>query len=283
MKKNINLFLFIILLTMTITGCTIPVQVVSQPTQAMPAPTYNNPDDSGAVLMATISALETHVANLPQTKDASSVKEVATETPAPAIETPTETAVPTNTATAVSGVPVVYVTSIVPYQYNYGYPYYSQGYNNYYPYNNTYNYNYGYGYGYYSPCNRATFIRDVTIPDGTRLPQNTGFVKTWRLRNDGTCTWTTEYSLVFVQGSSLNGPTSSNLPVTVTPGMTIDLSINLVTPSTDGYYDGYWMLQDNSGNRFGVGQYGTVAFWTKILVGDASYPHYYPPYPGVPY
>ena len=33
------------------------------------------------------------------------------------------------------------------------------------------------------------FIKDVTIPDGTPIPINTRFTKTWRVQNIGTVPW----------------------------------------------------------------------------------------------
>jgi hypothetical protein len=41
------------------------------------------------------------------------------------------------------------------------------------------------------PCDRAAFVADVTVPDGTNFAPGTTFVKTWRLKNNGSCTWTT--------------------------------------------------------------------------------------------
>ena len=40
-------------------------------------------------------------------------------------------------------------------------------------------------------CDKAIFISDVNVPDGTILPPSTSFTKIWKIRNDGTCTWTT--------------------------------------------------------------------------------------------
>ncbi|MBI3170533.1 MAG: hypothetical protein HYZ22_18785, partial [Chloroflexi bacterium] len=37
-------------------------------------------------------------------------------------------------------------------------------------------------------CDRAQFIADVTVPDGTSFAPGIGFSKTWRLKNVGTCT-----------------------------------------------------------------------------------------------
>src|SRR5690606_3738857 len=40
------------------------------------------------------------------------------------------------------------------------------------------------------PCNVASFVADVTIPDNTNIAVSKAFTKTWRLRNSGSCTWT---------------------------------------------------------------------------------------------
>jgi len=47
-----------------------------------------------------------------------------------------------------------------------------------------------------SRCDAASFVRDVTVPDGTKMEPGDDFTKTWRLLNAGTCSWTTAYRLV---------------------------------------------------------------------------------------
>ena len=37
------------------------------------------------------------------------------------------------------------------------------------------------------------------MPDNTEIAAGTTFVKTWRLKNNGSCTWTSGYSRVFLQ------------------------------------------------------------------------------------
>ena len=61
-----------------------------------------------------------------------------------------------------------------------------------------------------TPCLRASFEYE-TIPDGTRFPKNKEFVKLWRLKNTGTCTWTSAYSLRFVEGDLLGAGSSIQL------------------------------------------------------------------------
>lgn len=116
------------------------------------------------------------------------------------------------------------------------------------------------------PCNLASFVGDVTIPDGTVFNPGDSFTKTWRLHNLGACTWTTSYALVFAGGDAMSGPTAVPLPANVTPGGTIDLSVNLVAPSSSGTYQGNWVLSDPDGNLFGVGLNGNQAFWVNIVV-----------------
>src|SRR5512140_530055 len=90
-----------------------------------------------------------------------------------------------------------------------------------------------------SNCDRAQFIADVTVPDGTRYAAGSTFTKTWRLKNVGTCTWTTSYTLVFSSGEKMGGPSSVNFPVSVSPGRSVDLSVTLTAPASAGHYIGY--------------------------------------------
>jgi hypothetical protein len=116
-------------------------------------------------------------------------------------------------------------------------------------------------------CDRAEFVRDVTIPDNTELAPGETFTKTWRLRNSGTCTWTSEYALVFVDGERMAGPDSQRLTgVTVPPGETFDLSVELEAPEATGTYQGNWQLRNADGTVFGVGSDGTRNFWVRIRV-----------------
>jgi hypothetical protein len=119
---------------------------------------------------------------------------------------------------------------------------------------------------------KASFVSDVTIPDNTRLLPGQSFVKTWRLRNDGTCTWTTDYALVFAGGDRLGGPTAIPLPQSVPPGHTVDLSVMLTAPAGNGTYKGKWQLRNAEGRLFGVGKDANNPFWVRIVVAPAPQP-----------
>ncbi|MFO7585032.1 MAG: NBR1-Ig-like domain-containing protein [Anaerolineales bacterium] len=111
------------------------------------------------------------------------------------------------------------------------------------------------------PCNMASFVSDVTIPDGTNIVTGAGFTKTWRLRNTGSCTWNTSYSLVYDRGEKMSGPDSQPLAGSVAPGQTVDISVSLTAPGTPGDYRGHWRLRDGSGVLFGL---STGSFWVDI-------------------
>jgi len=120
-------------------------------------------------------------------------------------------------------------------------------------------------------CDAAQFITDVTIPDGTSYSAGATFIKTWRLKNIGSCTWNSSYALVFDSGTSLGGASSTPLASSVAPGGSIDVSINLQAPSADGTYRGFWGLTNASGARIPVsGGSSGRSFYVEIKVGTGG-------------
>jgi hypothetical protein len=122
-----------------------------------------------------------------------------------------------------------------------------------------------------APCtDRAAFVSDVTIPDDTNLAAGATFTKTWRLRNAGTCTWDTGYALVFDSGNIMSGPASVALPGTVAPNATVDLSVSLKAPTSNGTHRGNWKLRNSAGVIFGIGVNANQPFWVQITVGPTG-------------
>lgn len=120
------------------------------------------------------------------------------------------------------------------------------------------------------PCNLLGFGEDVdvTYPDGSKLDPGETFEKTWRLRNIGSCTWTSSYFLVFDRGDAMGAPASVQLTTgTVPPGSEVDATVKLKAPLNAGTYQGYWKLRDGSGQVFGFGS-SNKAFWVKIVVAN---------------
>jgi hypothetical protein len=95
-------------------------------------------------------------------------------------------------------------------------------------------------------------------------------VKTWRLQNIGTCTWSTSYAIVFYTGTQMGAPAVVYLPTSVPPGGSVDVTVNMTAPTGAGHYRGYWMLRNAANVLFGVGPYGTWTFFIDIYVGGSS-------------
>jgi uncharacterized protein YkwD len=113
---------------------------------------------------------------------------------------------------------------------------------------------------------QAVLLEDVTIPDDTLVDAGTIFTKTWRFKNSGTCHWT-GYTINFLAGDRMGAPDSAPIPDTVA-GSTVDISLELTAPSTNGSYSGYFTLKDAEGESINVGTEKT--FWLKITVGDGT-------------
>jgi len=121
-----------------------------------------------------------------------------------------------------------------------------------------------------TPCYRAFFVKDVTIPDYTALNPGDTFVKTWRLKNTGTCDWAADTSIGFFSGTQMGGLSSQSLGLIVAVGDQIDISLTLKAPTDPGTYTGYWMLLTPSGGRFGIGDAGDQSFWVLITVKNGT-------------
>ncbi len=113
------------------------------------------------------------------------------------------------------------------------------------------------------PCNVAKFIEDVNYPDNSEVEINQSFTKTWKLQNVGTCTWNSNYMLVFTTGDRMDGNSSQPLTNgTVAPGQTVNISVDLKAPATPGTYRGDWKLREPGGAIFSLTT--GKSFWVQI-------------------
>ena len=114
------------------------------------------------------------------------------------------------------------------------------------------------------PCNKPKYIGE-TISDNTIFDPDKNFVKTWTVRNDGTCTWDSSYRFIYIEGTQMGGLSSMSLPKVVAPGDTVTMPLSLKAPSANGTYTGVWRFQSGSGEIFGN-------YWAKINVGIPAAP-----------
>lgn len=111
----------------------------------------------------------------------------------------------------------------------------------------------------------AAYVADVTIPDNTVVEKGAAFVKTWRIRNSGTCTWSEGTKFVYVSGETLGAPASVVVPVTA-PNAQADISVPMTAPTAPGTYRSNWQLQDPKGKSFGG------IFYVQIVIAGTPTP-----------
>jgi hypothetical protein len=107
-------------------------------------------------------------------------------------------------------------------------------------------------------CDNMLYVSDVTIVDGSLVAPGSKFVKTWRIRNNGQCTWSTNYRLIYGWSSDSwkdirqAPPASVLLTKAVNPGEEYEISVTLVAPITSGNYQAAFRLQNDKGFNFGT-------------------------------
>jgi hypothetical protein len=95
------------------------------------------------------------------------------------------------------------------------------------------------------------------------------FVKTWRLENTGSCTWSTAYTVVFSGGDNLGAPASVPMPVNVAPGQTVDVSVTLKAPQNPGTFRADFKLRNAANVIFGIGD-AARPIWVQIKVSGTA-------------
>ena len=117
------------------------------------------------------------------------------------------------------------------------------------------------------PCiNQAEYVQDMSVPDGSQLEPGEPFIKIWRLRNAGSCTWNKQYAYFFAAGERMEAYEVLPMPQDVAPGDQVDLVAAMTAPSSPGTYQGDWLLRDSDGVSFGMGPEGSSPFWVRIVV-----------------
>ncbi len=120
----------------------------------------------------------------------------------------------------------------------------------------------------------AEFVSDVSVPDNVLFSPGTPFIKTWRLKNTGTCTWDNRYLVHWISGATMSQqPGYFLVPAgqTVEPGQTVDVSVGMSAPMEVGYYTSYWGLKSPDGQWIPVAHgAGNNSFFVKIRVSDSG-------------
>ena len=112
-------------------------------------------------------------------------------------------------------------------------------------------------------CDSLTFnpaTVDVNIPDGSQMTPNQEFVKTWKVKNDGSCVWGAGYGLIYAGYSNRMAGQPQPLGSVVEIGQEIEVSVSFKAPDKVGEYVSAWQMANARGIPFGK------AIFVKILV-----------------
>lgn len=126
--------------------------------------------------------------------------------------------------------------------------------------------------------NESEFVADVNIPDGKLLKAGSTFTKTWRIRNSGGCTWTSDYTWVQIGGSKIQAAqVSMPLSGNVAPGQELEISVelNLSTTADQGErYSAQFQMYDPDGEAFGTHPFVLIYASPGAAVCPVSYLNY---------
>ncbi len=103
--------------------------------------------------------------------------------------------------------------------------------------------------------NRARFVNDVTIPDGTEVRSGEVLTKTWTLENYGTCTWNENYKIVWADKNYDNVQKLFDIGVNLQPGEQGEVSVTFPAQGEGATHISF-LLADTDGNTFGLGERG---------------------------
>lgn len=115
--------------------------------------------------------------------------------------------------------------------------------------------------------NLATFVEDVTIPDNSSVGAGQAFIKTWRIRNVGTCVWGPTYTLAHYSEELMGAPVPVALSVTF-PNQTLDISVPLTASTTAGPHRGNFVVLNPAGLVMQIDQDSRL--WVIINVSNTA-------------
>ena len=114
---------------------------------------------------------------------------------------------------------------------------------------------------------KAKFLLHATFPDSSQILGGASFIKTWRVKNDGSDAWPVGCVLATAGGDALYPQSAAPVRVPVPcvgAGQDIDISVELTAPTAPGRYQGYFRLQTREGKWFGQ------RLWADIRVLDVE-------------
>jgi hypothetical protein len=99
-------------------------------------------------------------------------------------------------------------------------------------------------------CDSMQFVADVNVPDNTNMAPGQDFLKTWRVKNTGSCPWGDGYGLVYADYADDMDGQPQPITEVVQPGQEVEISVQFTAPDEIGEYLSAWQMQNPAGVTF---------------------------------
>ncbi len=94
------------------------------------------------------------------------------------------------------------------------------------------------------------FLKDMTIPDGSRVTPGSTLDKQWQVENNGSCNWDDRYRLRLIAGAEMGAPAEQAL-YPARSGTQAVIRILFTAPLEAGEYLSEWQAYAPDGTPFG--------------------------------
>jgi Ig-like domain from next to BRCA1 gene len=99
-------------------------------------------------------------------------------------------------------------------------------------------------------CDSLSFVADVNVPDDTSMSPGQDFVKTWKVKNSGSCPWGAGYKLVYAGYADDMSGQFQPLTGVIQPGQEVEVSVQFKAPDAADQYLSAWQMSNPSGVTF---------------------------------
>ena len=99
-------------------------------------------------------------------------------------------------------------------------------------------------------CDSLEFVADVNVPDDTNMSPGQDFLKTWRVKNTGSCPWGEGYELVYAGYANEMAGQAQPITQVVQPGQEVEVSVQFTAPDQIGEYLSAWQMENPAGVTF---------------------------------
>ena len=99
-------------------------------------------------------------------------------------------------------------------------------------------------------CEVFKFIADINYPDDTGVAAGSEFIKTWKIRNVGTCAWGAGYTMVYGGYTDKMSGVPQPITTVIQPGQEVDVSVQFKAPTKPGVYVSAWTMANPQGVAF---------------------------------